>query len=313
MSVRTIGPLESEYGRRIAQDWAVSRAEPRMPFNERLLYGSQTLMRWLAPSRSTDKKHGLVRGVAGLIKFVLMLVLLLFLPLFWLPFLVVRIVTMARTIKDASTIEMKSGEEARWGFGAFVALPPGQTVGSDASAITRRDPGFDPVALQNWALVATGLIEGSITSGDATPVRPLMACGLLRTHQALLDLQAQAEVSCEGSWEATGAEVTHVVRTPHVELVQVRVRCVGWCWQRHTPTGLTVRGSQDATAWTEDLLFGRSGEAVTPPGGGLPARRCPSCGAPLNLDPGGVCHYCRGVVTAGRYDWVLVSWLREPW
>jgi NAD(P)H-dependent FMN reductase len=36
-------------------------------------------------------------------------------------------------------------------------------------------------------------------------------------------------------------------------------------------------------------------------------------GAAIELDPGGACRYCQGIVTAGRHGWVLVSWQREPW
>jgi hypothetical protein len=33
---------------------------------------------------------------------------------------------------------------------------------------------------------------------------------------------------------------------------------------------------------------------------------CPSCGAPLdNVNAAGICGYCDGKITSGRFDWVL--------
>ena len=140
-----------------------------------------------------------------------------------------------------------------------------------------------------------------------------MSNGLYQAHEALLDLRGRANVSCAGSWQVTGALVTGVSRSPLTEQVRVRVECAGWREERHDPTGITLRGGPEPSTWMEFLTFARSAGAVTPPGGGLPAGRCPSCGAGLDLDPGGACRYCRGVVTAGRHDWVLVAWQRTPW
>lgn len=290
-------------------------ADVNEPLSERLFYASGDLLRKVAPpSSSGGRKRGFFRALFGLLRAVVFLVLLLFLPLFWLPLLVARLFHFGRyAVAEATTVDVTSGEAARWDPPSLDNLPNGQANDAEVAAISARDPGFAPDVLQRWAADAAALIEQSLTTGDVAPVRPVMASGLLRTHQALMELRARADVTLEGSWQARSADVVHVARTPLVELVQVRVACEGWCIERHTPTGLTIRGGPDPAIWWEQLTFGRSAKATTPPGGGLPAHLCPSCGAPLTLDLSGACTYCRGVVTAGRYDWVLVGWEREPW
>jgi len=67
-----------------------------------------------------------------------------------------------------------------------------------------------------------------------------------------------------------------------------------------------VRGSKDINEWAEDWLFQRSSAAVTKPGAGTLNQKCPNCGAPLELDLAGVCHYCKAPVMSGQFDWVLV-------
>ena len=56
--------------------------------------------------------------------------------------------------------------------------------------------------------------------------------------------------------------------------------------------------------WTEDWTFTRSSSATTKDGSGT-RQNCPNCGAPLDLDAAGTCAYCKQLVMAGAYDWVL--------
>lgn len=231
-----------------------------------------------------------------------------------LSFVIVRLATGGlAAFAQASAIDAAGGEPARLGHDVLEPVSSAPAVRAAMAAIASRDPGFRANALTDWAGVAVRLLCQSVTIGDATPARTFMANGLFRTHRALLELRAEAGVSCEGSWEAVDAAVVQAISTPRFDEVRIRVGCQGWRWERHGPTGLTLRGGPDRVTWSEDLTFGRSAGALTPAAGGLPARNCPSCGSPLDLDAEGACQYCRGIVTAGRHDWVLVSWRRGPW
>ena len=292
----------------------------RGPLTERLGYSFPAVMRWVSaglPTAPPGDKPGTRRGwfhPLTLLKVAVLLIAVVLLPLFVLPFMLVRLVTSGRSmVKYGSAFDAASGEHARWGYGTLEPVPAAAVARSGATAIAVRDPGFDPGALTGWAAAATGLICESLTSGDAAPVRTFMSNGLFRAHQALLELRARGGVSFEGSWQPAGATLVQAVSTPLVDEVRVRVSCQGWRWERHLPSGLTLRGGPDSGTWSEDLTFSRSAGTVTPSGGGLPAKRCPSCGAQLALDADGACQYCRGVVTAGRHDWVLVSWRSDPW
>jgi hypothetical protein len=95
-----------------------------------------------------------------------------------------------------------------------------------------------------------------------------MANGLYHAHQALLEQRVVAEVSCAGHWQAVSAVVVEAFRSPLLEQVRVRVKCQGQHWERHEPTGLTLRGGPEAASWLEDLTFGRAADAVTPPAAG---------------------------------------------
>ena len=287
-------------------------------FAERLVTAPRAMLRWATPvSRPDDGGKASALGCLNplsLVKIVVLLLLVVLMPLYMLPLMLVRIATFGRSsISYGSAIDMTSGEPARWGYGALdpAAAPPGVKAG--LAAIAAHDPEFDPAKLVNWAVAATALIRQSLTSADATPTRTFMANALFRTYLALLELRVKAGVACTASWRVTDSAIVEAVSTPLFDEMRVRLRCQGWCWEQHEATGLTLRGGRQQRTWSEDLTFGRSADATSPAAGGLPAEHCPSCGAPLDLDHNGACRYCHGIVTAGRHDWVLTSWRREPW
>jgi hypothetical protein len=290
----------------------------RFPLPERLFLAYTTVSRWAAGGSVTSPgSPGRRRGCANpfaLFKLLLFLLMIVLLPIFVLPMMLVRLAQAGRqSWKYGAAVDITAGDEARWGHGILPPVPGGAVIGSGVSAIANADPGFRVTTLTSWAVAATALTCQSLVSGDAACTRTFMANGLYRAHQALLELRAREEVSCAGAWRAVSAAVVGTTRSQLVEEVRVRVRCRGWRMERHEPTGLTLRGGPETSTWSEDLTFVRSAGTVTPASGGLPANRCPSCGAHLDLDPGGACRYCHGVVTAGNHDWVLVSWQREPW
>jgi hypothetical protein len=301
---------------------AVSRQaarRDRQPADESLFSVMRSVSRWATtgissrPGERAKYPGGCLNPVV-LVKIVVFLLLIALMPLFMLPMILVRIVMFGpNALRFNSTIDVTAGDAARWGRGVLEPAQDAPQVRVALAAIASRDPGFQTARLTAWASAATALMCQSLTSGDPAPARTFMANGLFRTHSALLELRSRGSVSCEGSWVAAEARVVDAISTPLFDEVRVRLRCEGFCWERHGVTGLTLRGGPDRRAWSEDLTFGRSSGATTPPAGGLPAKHCPSCGAPLDLDQDGSCRYCNGIVTAGRHDWVLTGWRREPW
>jgi hypothetical protein len=293
----------------------VPGTDDKGPPAERLFYIFRKVSDWAAKEWRTPPGGGEPPGCSsplGVLKSIIFLLCIVCVPLFLLPWLLVTLVRRG-ALRYGAAVDVLAGDQARWSNGVIAAAMDDGQAGAAAEDIMLRDPGFQVSVLTGWAVAAAGLLRDSLLTGDPTVARTFMSNGLYGVHEALLDLLSQAQVSCTGSWRVTGAAVTGVFRSPLTEQVRVRVRCAGWRQEQHAPSRTTLRGGPQAGTWLEDLVFARSSDAVTPPGGGLPADRCPSCGAGLDLDTAGACRYCRGVVTAGRQDWVLVSWQREPW
>jgi hypothetical protein len=175
------------------------------------------------------------------------MLLLVLCPLFMLPLLLVRIAKFGvSTVRFSSTLDVVSGDAARWGRGVLEPVPDASQVDAGLPTIASRDPYFQPTRLTAWASAATTLICQSLTSGDPTPTRTFVANGLFRTHSALLELRSQGTVTCEGSWIAVEARVVDAISTPLFDEVRVRLRCEGFCWERHGVAGLTLRGARAA-------------------------------------------------------------------
>jgi hypothetical protein len=285
----------------------------KLPLSERVFYGFNAVSQWAMRNNRRMRGRGCANPLSCLTTLIFLLVVVVC-PVFMLPMMLARFAQMGLAgLRYGASVDITTGEEARWSHGTLQPVPDPARINAGAVAIASADPGFRARALTDWAHAASMLIRHSLMSGDATCTRTFMSNGLYRAHQALLELRARAEVSFQGSWRTIDAYVVEAIRTPLVEEVRVRVTCHGWRQEQHQPTGTMLRGGPGETNWSEDLTFARSTGTITPPGGGLPASRCPSCGANLDLNPGGACRYCKGIVTAGRHDWVLVSWQREAW
>lgn len=291
--------------------------EDKSPWSDRIWFGFTAVSNWATRGMDSAGRDGKPRGCANpvyVVRALIFLVVIIMFPVFIMPMMVVRMSQVGmKGIRYGASVDLDSGAQARWGYTTLRPVPEPASINAGTAAIARRDPGFRARALADWAFAATTLICQSLVSGDATCTRTFMSNGLYRAHQALLELRSTADISFEGLWRAVDAYVVEATTSPLTEEVRVRVTCSGQRLERHQPTGTTLRGGPEGATWTEDLTFARSAGAVTPPGGGLPASRCPSCGAHLDLDQAGACRYCKGVVTAGSADWVLVSWQREPW
>jgi hypothetical protein len=235
----------------------------RFPLPERIFLAFTAVSRWATSGPLTRADDpGSRRGCANplaLVKVLLFFVMIVLLPVFVLPMMLARLAVSSRqSFRYGASVDITAGDPARWGHGVLQPAADGAAVRRVTAAIAHRDPGLRVGSLTNWAVAATGLNCQSLVTGEASCTRTFMANGLYRAHQALLELRTRADVSCTGSWRAVGAAVVDATSSPLAEEVRVRVQCQGWRMERHEPTGLTLRGGPEATAWSEDLTFARS-------------------------------------------------------
>ena len=143
--------------------------------------------------------------------------------------------------------------------------------------------------------------------------RQVMADGLWQQHR----VQIQGYVDAHKRNVLDDLTVGDLViiaahRDATYETITVRVMAACADYDVDAESGKVVRGNKHVGQWSEDWTFQRSANAVTPPGGGTLAAKCPNCGAPLDLDLAGACKYCKAPISSGDYDWVLARIAQVP-
>ena len=193
--------------------------------------------------------------------------------------------------------------------GRPVAGPPLAAAVSDGlAAITAHDPGFDVEAFKASVERSFFIVEQAWCDQKPEMSRRVMADGIWQQHRSqieqyqhngtrnMLDGLAVGKVTVVGA----GSDQQH-------DTITTRILATCADYDVQVSSGKVVRGDKHTmTPFQEDWVFQRSSSATTPAGGGTMQEHCPNCGAPLDLDLAGVCHYCRAPVMSGQYDLVLI-------
>jgi hypothetical protein len=227
-----------------------------------------------------------------------------------LPFMIIG---MGRHIGQVLRHEAATDTGARARSGAEQLTPAdGQAALAAVLAEVRsRDPGFDVAVPIRGVVRAREVVDQARRTGDASVARQVLADGLWQVQVLLLDERAAHGVHREGTSAVTGASVVAANRDQLAEQLRIRVACQGV--RCEVADGEVLRGGPGQQSWLEDWTVRRSATATTPPHGGVLSGRCPQCGAPLQVDEGGSCAYCKALVLTGGKDWVVWSIEEAPW
>jgi predicted lipid-binding transport protein (Tim44 family) len=194
------------------------------------------------------------------------------------------------------------------------AGPAGPQDDPDAglAALEAKDPRFRRERFLEAVERAFFVVEQAWTDANSDLSRQVMADGLWQQHRFAIDQARSAGRSphLDGlTVEAITVIAVHL--DTDYDTITVRIEAASADYDLDAG-GKLVRGDRQVRPWAEDWTFQRSASARTPEAGGTLADRCPNCGAPLQLDSGGVCRYCKALVSAGKYDWVLARIARVP-
>lgn len=189
--------------------------------------------------------------------------------------------------------------------GGGAAGPAGGDPAAGIEAITAHDPAFDRAAFLASAERAFFLVQKAWTEQKPELSRQVMADGIWQQHRSQIEAQQSAGTRNMLDGLAVGsADVVSASSSQSYDTVTVRFLAASADYDV-SQSGKVVRGDKQTRQWVEDWVFQRSSDATTRSGGGTLDAKCPNCGAPLDLDLGGVCRYCHAPVMSGKYDWVL--------
>jgi len=190
--------------------------------------------------------------------------------------------------------------------GAVVTEQRPAPVAAGLDAIRAHDPAFDLDTFKASIERSFFIVEEAWTDLKPEMSRRVMADGIWQQHRAQMEQYERNGTRNALDGLAVG-KVTIVSASTDQQHDTITTRILATCADYDVDkSGHVVRGDKHTmTPFQEDWVFQRSSSAKTPAAGGTLEQRCPNCGAPLDLDLAGVCHYCHQPVMSGQYDWVL--------
>lgn len=181
------------------------------------------------------------------------------------------------------------------------------------AAIPAKDPRFDKDAFLGQVQRTFFLVEEAWTQRDPEMSRQVMTDGLWQQHRFQIEsYRSGGKRNVLDGLAVESLTVLAVHTDANFDTITVRILAISGDYDVDD-AGRVVRGRRDEQQqWAEDWTFQRAAGAKTPEAGGTMTDKCPNCGAPLQLDFNGVCHYCKALVSTGNYDWVLARIAQVP-
>ena len=187
--------------------------------------------------------------------------------------------------------------------------PPAAGDTSGLADIKANDPGFDEEQFLGRCQAAFFLLQQAWMDRNVDEGRAYMSPGLYTSWRAQVDAMTAAHK--KNVLENLYIQGLHVVKASHdlnFDRVTVKVDASATDYEVDDQTGkqvFAVGGSKADRPFTEYWTFQRSAGAKTLVTGGITEKKCPNCGAPLEVNATGECKYCNAAVTSGQFDWVL--------
>lgn len=181
-------------------------------------------------------------------------------------------------------------------------------VEAGLTKIKEHDPAFNEDDMLSDVNRAFFTIQQAWTERKPELSRQVMHDGIWQQHKFQIDQYISANK--QNVLENLAIQNSRIVAADSDEsfdtvVVRYFASCADYDIELDDEKRKIVRGSKQIADWAEDWVYQRSSKAVTKPNAGTMNKKCPNCGAPLDLDLAGVCKYCKAPVMSGEFDWVL--------
>jgi|ERR1035437_47343 hypothetical protein len=192
----------------------------------------------------------------------------------------------------------------------YVPLAEGENDSNvGLEAIKANDPGFNEQAFLDRTQAAFFLLQKAWMDRNVDEGRAYMSPGLYQSWKAQVDeMVSQHKKNVLENLVIAGEHVVKALHDENFDSISVRIDASCTDYEVDDQTGkeiFAVGGKKADRPFTEYWTFQRSAGAKTLVTGGVTDKKCPNCGAPLDVNATGNCKYCGEVVTSGKFDWVL--------
>ncbi len=181
-----------------------------------------------------------------------------------------------------------------------------EEVAAGLAAIGAHDPGFDEDAFLATAERCFFAVEEAWSQQRPELSKPVMTEDAWQRQKA--DIEGCRRAGTRNVLEnLTVAKATILAAESDDahDVITVRFRAASANYDVDAASGRVTRGNHEMAFWEQDWVFQRSGQA-TSDAASADGRRCPNCGAPLDVDIAGVCKNCKAAVRGIDADWMVL-------
>jgi predicted lipid-binding transport protein (Tim44 family) len=167
------------------------------------------------------------------------------------------------------------------------------------------DPAFNLELFKGRAVDTFLAVKLAIQDRDMTTVQDMVTDSVYeQLRDTVSGLLARGAIQHYDGLSPSEIAVVAADHGPQGDAITLRIRAAG----------LQYLGSEDSDSDNNPGIFGSFTEFWTfsrPPGAGTVAQRpeCPTCGAPIDIDTGRICRYCKTLMPAPRAQsgWLVAA------
>jgi predicted lipid-binding transport protein (Tim44 family) len=171
--------------------------------------------------------------------------------------------------------------------------------------IQAADAGFDLELFKRQAVQTFLAVKQAVESQDLTTVVDLLSDRVYDDVRLdVASLRAREAVQHFDGLAPTQVVVAAADRGPGGDAITLRIQAVAMQYLGPATQGGWTPGAPGA--FTEYWTFTRSADATTP---AVRRLECPNCGAPIDVDTGRICHYCKSLLPPphAQTGWVVAA------
>jgi len=173
--------------------------------------------------------------------------------------------------------------------------------------LKKSDPGWNEERFLDMAETIFFKVQEAWTKKKLEIARPFITDAVYnRFKQQIDDLTRRGLVNVLENIVIGSSEIVKIEQDNEYDSITVKFRASMKDYKIEEKTGNIVSGSKDQSPpFTEYWTFIRRAGVKTRDTHAVKEKKCPNCGAPLDINESGVCKYCKANVVSGDFDWVL--------